>query len=58
MARLHRVPCAAILMDRRLIELREALRRVPGIAQPELLDLLTILAALSNLAGRYRSQLG
>jgi hypothetical protein len=45
-------------MDRRLIEFREALRRVPGIAQPELLDLLTILAALFNLAGRYRSQLG
>ncbi|WP_241991522.1 hypothetical protein [Paraburkholderia sp. RAU2J] len=38
-------------MDRRLIEFREALRRVPGIAQPELLDLLTILAALFNLAG-------
>lgn len=43
--------CGYPAMDRRLIEFRQALRRVPGIAQPELLDLLTILAALFNLAG-------
>lgn len=43
--------CGYPAMDRCLIEFREALRRVPGIAQPELLDLLTILAALFNLAG-------
>lgn len=43
--------CGYPAMDRRLVEFREALRRVPGIAQPELLDLLTILAALFNLAG-------
>lgn len=43
--------CGYPAMDRRLIEFREVLRRVPGIVQPELLDLLTILAALFNLAG-------
>jgi hypothetical protein len=43
--------CGYPAMDRRLIEFRESLRRTPGIMQSELLDLLTVLTALFNLAG-------
>lgn len=43
--------CGYPAMDRRLIEFREPLRKVPGMTQSELLDLLTILAAMFNLAG-------
>lgn len=43
--------CGYPAMDKRLIEFREVLRKVPGVTQSELLDLLTVLAALFNLAG-------
>lgn len=43
--------CGYPAMDSRLIEFREALRKAPGMAQSELLDLLTVLTALFNLAG-------
>lgn len=43
--------CGYPAMDTRLIEFREVLRKVPGMAQSELLDLLTVLTALFNLAG-------
>lgn len=43
--------CGYPAMDSRLIEFREALRKAPGMVQSELLDLLTVLAALFNLAG-------
>jgi hypothetical protein len=43
--------CGYPAMDTRLIELREVLRKAHGVAQSELLDLLTVLAALFNLAG-------
>jgi hypothetical protein len=38
-------------MDRRLIEMRESLRRTLGMTTTELLDLLTVLTTLFNLAG-------
>lgn len=40
------------VMDSRLIEIRESLRKIAGITPKELLDLLTVLTALFNLAGR------
>lgn len=43
--------CGYPAMDTRLIEFRKLLRVAPGITQPELLDLLIVLAALFNLAG-------
>lgn len=43
--------CGYPALDKRLIEFREVLRKVPGMAQSELLDLLTVIAALFNLAG-------
>jgi len=43
--------CGYPAMDRRLVEFREVLRKVPGMAQSELLDLLTVLSTLFNLAG-------
>lgn len=43
--------CGYPALDRRLIEFREVLRKVPGMTQSELRDLLTILVALFNLAG-------
>ncbi|WP_066269888.1 hypothetical protein [Hydrogenophaga palleronii] len=43
--------CGYPAMDSRLIEFRETLRKAPGMAQSELLDLLKVLAALFNLAG-------
>lgn len=43
--------CGYPALDRRLIELRETLRKASGMTQPELLNLLTVLATLFNLAG-------
>lgn len=43
--------CGYPAMDIRLIEFRETLRKAPGMVQSELLDLLSVLAALFNLAG-------
>lgn len=38
-------------LDRRLLEIREQLRRQPMIAEDEIRNLLTVLAPLANLAG-------
>lgn len=43
--------CGYTTLDRRLIELRETLRKASGMTQSELLNLLTVLATLFNLAG-------
>lgn len=43
--------CGYPELDRRLIELRETLRKASGVTQPELLNLLTVLSSLFNLAG-------
>ncbi|ABR91930.1 Hypothetical protein mma_1005 [Janthinobacterium sp. Marseille] len=44
--------CGYPVLDRRLFEIRDALRRRGGVAQEETTDTLLLLAPLCNLAGR------
>ncbi len=44
--------CGYPLLDRKLFEIRDTLRRRGGIAQEETVDALLLLAPLCNLAGR------
>lgn len=44
--------CGYSALDRRLVEFRETLRKIPGMTRSEMLDVLAVLTELFNLAGR------
>lgn len=48
----HAPLCGFPSLDRRLVLLRDTLRRRPGVSQEETIDAVRILSSLCNLAGR------